>query len=49
VNASGELFLTHTRLNGRYVIRMSIGQTHTQERHVRAAWEALQKAGRSVT
>ncbi|MCB1150214.1 aspartate aminotransferase family protein [bacterium] len=48
VNASGELFLTHTRLNGRYVIRMSIGQTHTQERHVRAAWEALQKAGRSL-
>jgi len=48
VNASGHLFLTHTRLDGRFVIRMSIGQTHTQERHVRAAWERLREEGRRV-
>lgn len=48
VNASGDLFLTHTRLDGRYVIRMSIGQTHTQQRHVRAAWERLREAGRGI-
>ncbi|HEX6200474.1 MAG TPA: pyridoxal-dependent decarboxylase [Thermoanaerobaculia bacterium] len=41
LNASGALFLTHTRLNDRYTLRMSIGQTETEERHVRAAWERI--------
>jgi aromatic-L-amino-acid decarboxylase len=41
VNASGEQYLTHTRLNGRLVIRVSIGQTQTEERHVRALWDHL--------
>ena len=36
VNASGEQYLTHTRLDDRLVLRVSIGQTHTEERHVRA-------------
>ena len=40
LNASGELFLTHTKLDGKLVLRMSIGQTHTERRHVEAAWEA---------
>ncbi|HET9543515.1 MAG TPA: pyridoxal-dependent decarboxylase, partial [Acidimicrobiales bacterium] len=39
VNASGEQYLTHTRLDDRLVIRVSIGQTHTEERHVRALWD----------
>jgi aromatic-L-amino-acid decarboxylase len=41
VNASGEQALTHTRLDDRLVIRVSIGQTHTEERHVRALWDHL--------
>jgi len=41
VNASGEQYLTHTRLDDRLVIRISIGQTHTEERHVRALWDHL--------
>ncbi len=41
VNASGEQYLTHTRLDGRLVIRVSIGQTHTEARHVRALWDHL--------
>jgi aromatic-L-amino-acid decarboxylase len=50
VNASGKLFLTHTVLPAvdgqppRYVLRLAIGGTYTQERHVRAAWEALSLA-----
>jgi len=43
LNASGKLYLTHTKLGGRYTLRMSIGQTHTEERHVRAAWELIQR------
>jgi aromatic-L-amino-acid decarboxylase len=42
LNASGNLYLTHTKLDSRYTLRMSIGQTHTEERHVRAAWELIQ-------
>ena len=41
VNASGRQQLTHTRLDDRYVLRVSVGQTHTEERHVRALWDHL--------
>ncbi|CAN5215595.1 pyridoxal-dependent decarboxylase [soil metagenome] len=41
LNASGALYLTHTRIDGRYTLRMSIGQTGTQRRHVEAAWERI--------
>jgi len=41
VNRSGELFLSHTRLNGRYVLRLAIGNERTTEDDVRRAWEAL--------
>ena len=43
LNHSGELFLTHTILKGRYTIRMSIGQTNTEERHVVSAWQKIQE------
>jgi aromatic-L-amino-acid decarboxylase len=46
VNQSGEIYLTHTRLNGELTLRMSIGQTHTEERHVRNAWSLIRKASR---
>ncbi len=41
VNATGRAYLTHTRLDGRYVIRVNVGQSHTEERHVRALWELV--------
>lgn len=44
VNDSGAMYLTHTKLDDRYVLRMNIGQTHTEARHVRAAWERLEAA-----
>jgi aromatic-L-amino-acid decarboxylase len=43
VNASGEVFLSHTKLDGRYVIRLAIGHIRTEERHVRRAWELLRE------
>jgi aromatic-L-amino-acid decarboxylase len=49
VNASGEQFLTHTRLDDRLVLRVSIGQTHTEERHVRALWDHLTALAAEVT
>jgi aromatic-L-amino-acid decarboxylase len=44
VNASGEAFLSHTRLDGRYVLRLAIGNARTTEDDVRAAWDALRDA-----
>jgi aromatic-L-amino-acid decarboxylase len=44
VNRSGELFLSHTRLNGRYVIRLAIGNERTREEDVRRAWTAIRAA-----
>ena len=44
VNRSGEMYLTHTVLNGMYTLRLSVGQTHTEERHVAAAWRKIQEA-----
>lgn len=41
VNASGEVFLSHTKLDGRYVLRLAVGNIRTEERHVRRAWELL--------
>jgi aromatic-L-amino-acid/L-tryptophan decarboxylase len=44
VNRSGELFLSHTRLGGRYVLRLAIGNERTTEEDVRRAWNALRQA-----
>jgi aromatic-L-amino-acid decarboxylase len=42
-NRSGEIFLSHTRLNGRYVLRLAIGNARTTEKDVRRAWEVLNR------
>lgn len=41
LNRSGKVFLTHTTLRGKYVLRMAIGQRTTEEKHVREAWELM--------
>lgn len=48
LNRSGDLFLTHTKLNGKLTLRMSIGQTNTQERHVMRAWQRICEEGSIV-
>ena len=42
LNRSGELYLTHTRLNDRFTLRLCVGQTNTEERHVANAWKRIQ-------
>jgi aromatic-L-amino-acid decarboxylase len=41
VNARGKVFLSHTRLGGRYVLRLAIGNARTTEDDVRLAWDEL--------
>ena len=43
VNASGEVFLSHTRLDGRFVLRLAIGHLRTTEHHVARAWKLLRE------
>jgi aromatic-L-amino-acid decarboxylase len=44
VNRTGDVFLSHTRLAGRFTIRLSVGNLRTEERHVARAWTLLQDA-----
>jgi aromatic-L-amino-acid decarboxylase len=46
VNASGEAYLTHTRLDGVLTLRLCVGQMRTEARHVERAWELLRTAAR---
>ncbi|MGD0514809.1 MAG: pyridoxal-dependent decarboxylase [Terriglobales bacterium] len=43
LNRSGDLYLTHTRLNDRLTLRFCVGQTNTMERHVERAWCRIQE------
>src|ERR1022692_1284954 len=43
LNHSGDLYLTHTRLNDRFTLRFCVGQTHTGFRHVQNAWRRIQE------
>jgi aromatic-L-amino-acid decarboxylase len=43
VNRSGEVFLSHTRLDGRLVLRLAIGNARTAEADVRLAWDVLRR------
>ncbi|MDQ3670474.1 MAG: aminotransferase class V-fold PLP-dependent enzyme [Actinomycetota bacterium] len=45
-NATGEVFLSHTRLRDRYALRLAVGNIRTTEDDVRRAWEVLQEVAR---
>jgi aromatic-L-amino-acid/L-tryptophan decarboxylase len=49
LNRSGDLYLTHTKLDGRLTLRLCVAQTNTEERHVKRAWERIkEEAGKLV-
>jgi len=41
VNAAGPVFLSHTKLRGRFVLRLAIGNLRTMEKHVKQAWKLI--------
>jgi len=43
LNRSGDLYLTHTRLGDKFVLRFCVGQTNTTLKHVERAWERIQQ------
>jgi aromatic-L-amino-acid decarboxylase len=48
VNESGKAYFTHTKLNGQVVLRLSVGQTHTELRHVEQVWRMIKEAAQKV-
>ena len=41
INESGEAYLSHTKLNGKYTLRLSVGSIRVEERHLRKVWDLL--------
>ena len=48
VNATGEAFLSHTRVRGAFALRLAVGNLRTTEQNVRRAWELLQDSSGNV-
>lgn len=48
LNASGRMYLTHTKLNDNYTLRIVIGQTYVEEEHVQASWEFIQETAEKI-
>ena len=48
VNATGEMFISQASLNGRYVLRLAIGQVSTTEADVQRAWDVLNREARGL-
>ena len=48
LNRSGNLFLTHTKLGGKFTLRFCVGQTNTESRHVERAWKRIQEEAETV-
>jgi aromatic-L-amino-acid decarboxylase len=46
VNRSGKIFLSHTKLAGRYTIRVTLGNPRSSAGHVRLCWDLLRDAAR---
>lgn len=41
INASGEAYLSHTKLNGKFTLRLSVGSIRVEERHLKKVWKLL--------
>jgi aromatic-L-amino-acid decarboxylase len=49
INGTREVFLSHTKLNNQYTLRLAIGNLRTEERHVRRVWEITQEKLRVIS
>jgi len=48
LNRSGDLYLTHTRLNDRFTLRLCVGQANTEARHVERAWQRIREEATAI-
>ena len=48
IQQSGKLFLTHTKLDGKYTIRIVLGNTNLEKRHMDKAWKLIQEFAQNM-
>lgn len=48
LNATGKLYLTHTKVRDQFTLRMCIGQTNTKKQHVEQAWDLIKQHGGQI-
>jgi aromatic-L-amino-acid decarboxylase len=48
LNASGKMYLTHTRVKGQVTIRLVVGQTNVTRKHVQDAWKLIRETAREI-
>jgi aromatic-L-amino-acid decarboxylase len=48
LNETGKLYMTHTKLNGKYTLRFVAGQTYTQKKHIDKAWSLIQEEAQKL-
>ena len=49
LNNSGQIYITHTKLGENYTLRLVVGQTYQQKRHIEKAWELIQETASQLT
>ena len=48
VNSTGKIYFTHTKLSGKYTLRLVIGQTNVTEKHINDAWKLIKETARTL-
>ena len=48
LNESGKIYLTHTKVNGHYILRLVVGQTNVDRKHVDDAWKLIQRTATEI-
>ena len=48
LNRTGKLYMTHTKLNGVYTLRLVVGQTYVEQHHVDSAWKLIKDIAASI-
>jgi aromatic-L-amino-acid/L-tryptophan decarboxylase len=48
INSSGKIFLSHTKLKGKFAIRLTIGSIRHEQRHIEEAWELIKDSVRKI-
>jgi len=48
INKSGKIFLSHTKLNGRFVIRITIGSIRHEKRHIEEAFKIIKETAHKL-
>jgi len=48
LNSSGEIYLTHTKINDVFILRISIGQTNVRHTHISKAWRFIQEMAKGI-